>query len=433
MISTQELEQYLPYARHVAQGPAVRRSLPAGYGIKPGMRVLVAVDSYYDELVVEVIVRAIREEGAKVDVFSADMGPDRECDELDEIRTFMGNPPYGGKEPIEPPIWRKDIEKLTEMMGYDLLVRGLGGPTPKTPFRYEGIPWISRDMLPAIMFPNELWDLVQRKAWGPIWENGPGSRVRVTDPEGTDYSFTFLEEHFENPRYGFGREPFWGHLHGHPVPPYTEKEDAAGVVAGTTNHMSLPFPHIRVHVERGQVQRIEGGGKYGDAWRQLLEATKNIHYPDYPKPGLFWLWETAIGTNPKFVRPRKVLMRSRGTVCDRLRSGIIHVGMGTRIFSPSEDWAREKEVPFGHIHVHLCFSTYELTSKKGEKFKILDHGHLTALDDPDVVALAAKYGDPKELLKESWIPSIPGINAPGNYMNDFARDPASYIRAHEPA
>lgn len=430
MFGNRELEKYLPYARHVARGPSVRRSLPAGYGIKPGMRVLLVVDSYYDELVVEVISRAIREKGATVDLFKADMGPDRELDELDEVRTFMGNTQWG-KEPVEPPAWRKEIETFTEKMGYDLLVRGFGGPTPKTPFRYEGIPWVSRELLSTVLLPDDLWDLVQRKAWAPIWEHGRGGRIRVTDPEGTDLSFTFLEEHFDNPHDGFGKEPSWGHLHGHPVPPYSEKEDAAGVVAGTMNHYGRPFPHIKVEVEGGQIQRIEGGGKYGDAWRQLLEATRDIQYPDYPRPGLFWLWETAIGTNPKAIRLHNVLMRSRTTFCDRLRSGIIHVGFGTQTMSPSEDWARVREVPFGHMHVHLCFPTYELNSKAGKKFTIIEHGHLTSLDDPDVVLLASKYGAPKDLLGEDWIPSIPGITEPGDYMRDYAQDPAAYIKAEE--
>ena len=427
-----DLEALLPFARHLIKGPSVRRSLPAGYGIRAGEKVLVAVDSWQDPLLVQAIVQAIREEGATADLVTMDMGPDRELDEHDEIRTFMGNTPWG-KEPIEPPTWRTDIEALTEKMGYNLLIRGLGGPTPKTNFRYEGIPWISREIFAsqAVTFPYDLWGLLQKKSWDTIWKNARGGRVRVTDPEGTDYSFTFLEEHFDKPRYGFTSEPFWGHLHGHPLPPYSGGEDAAGVVAGTLNHWGRPFSHIKVHVEKGQVQRVEGGGKYGEAWRQLLEATKNITYPDYPRSGLFWLWETAIGTNPKFFRPYNVLNRSRGTVYERLRSGIIHVGFGTRILSPSEDWAREKGVSFGHIHVHLNFATYELTTKSGQKFKIIDRGHLTSLDDPEVIALAKKFGDPKELLKEAWIPQVPGISSEGDYWKDYAPNPAAWIKAHE--
>jgi hypothetical protein len=58
----------------------------------------------------------------------------------------------------------------------------------------------------------------------------------------------------------------------------------------------------------------------------------------------------------------------------------------------------------------------------------VDRGHLVSLDDPDVRALAGKYGDPDKLLIEDWIPEIPGINAPGNY-EEYARDPWKYADA----
>ena len=35
---------------------------------------------------------------------------------------------------------------------------------------------------------------------------------------------------------------------------------------------------------------------------------------------------------------------------------------------------------------------------------IIDRGHLTALDDPGIRAIAAKYGDPDKLLKQPWSP-----------------------------
>jgi len=53
---------------------------------------------------------------------------------------------------------------------------------------------------------------------------------------------------------------------------------------------------------------------------------------------------------------------------------------------------------------------------------IINKGHMTSLDSPEVRALTSRYGDPKELLAEDWVPQIPGINAPGRY-EDYAKDP----------
>ena len=58
---------------------------------------------------------------------------------------------------------------------------------------------------------------------------------------------------------------------------------------------------------------------------------------------------------------------------------------------------------------------------------MIDKGRLAALDDPEVRALAAKYGDPDELLREDFIPGVPGINMEGNYM-DYARDPREFFK-----
>jgi hypothetical protein len=42
--------------------------------------------------------------------------------------------------------------------------------------------------------------------------------------------------------------------------------------------------------------------------------------------------------------------------------------------------------------------------------------------------VAAKYGNPDEILREAWIPAMPGINVPGNYMEDYGKDPVSFIK-----
>jgi hypothetical protein len=198
------------------------------------------------------------------------------------------------------------------------------------------------------------------------------------------------------------------------------------VIAGTTSHLTRPFPQIKIYIEKGKIQEIKGGGPYGEAWKKLHESTLNIKYPEFPDKGLFWLWEMAIGTNPKVRRPNSVLRLSGTNEVERSRSGVIHVGFGTRWRGESERWAATNGLPYGHLHVHLLFPTYVIKTKTGQEITVIENGHLTVLDDPEVRELAKKYGDPDELLKEDWIPKIPGISIAGNY-EDYAKDPFEWI------
>jgi len=213
----------------------------------------------------------------------------------------------------------------------------------------------------------------------------------------------------------------------HPGPPINPKEDAHGVVAGTMAHFARPFPRVQVHIERGRVERVDGGNQYGDAWRELMEETKDLQYPQFPRPGLFWLWEVAVGTNPKVVRPPRVTTIATGsTEWERWRAGITHLGFGTAGPSPEEEWAGSQGWPYGHLHVHLQFPTITLTSPTGEKETPIVDGHLVALEDPEIRDLASHYGDPDDILKEEWVPSIPGISAPGSY-EVYAREPSRWF------
>lgn len=179
-------------------------------------------------------------------------------------------------------------------------------------------------------------------------------------------SFTLWEEYYDLKRYAetdslplFEPKPFSGHLLGRPTPPsQRDKEDACGVLAGTTNHLSRPCPHIKAHIEGGKLVCIEGGGRYGDAWWEILEATRNIRYPEYPDEGLFWWWELGIGTHPKASRPsNSFTLSGGGSFFERLRSGLICTGFGTAVKGPSEKWAAERKYPYGHLHIHLLFPT----------------------------------------------------------------------------
>ena len=143
--------------------------------------------------------------------------------------------------------------------------------------------------------------------------------------------------------------------------------------------------------------------------------------------------EAAIGTHPKIARPHNMMesvaARSLSSY-ERMRSGIIHMGFGN-ILSENTEWARGKNLPGGHFHIHLNFATFEIETRDGRKVKLIDKGRLTILDDPGVRRIAARYGDPDELLREDWIPALPGINAPGNYEKDFAQDPVAWVKQEQ--
>jgi hypothetical protein len=137
--------------------------------------------------------------------------------------------------------------------------------------------------------------------------------------------------------------------------------------------------------------------------------------------------EAAIGTNPKISRASDIrLLSSGGTEWERRRSGVIHLGFGTFWRDKGEVWAAERGLPYGHLHVHLLFATLDVTTETGDTYRVIDSGRLTAMDDPEVRQLAETYGDPDDLLREVWIPQIPGITAEGS-LDDYLRDPAAFV------
>lgn len=424
-------------ARHLCDIPEQRSAHlgSIGYGsVRDGDRVLIAVDNYYDDGVVAAVATALRERGARVDVHWHDAGPDRRFGEADEIGAAIRRRPWTEA----PRRWEGDplVEQRAAAEGFDLLIHGRGGPTPRTSFRYEQFPWVIAEHFgpDVVGYPSEIIAAAAQLTWDQIWQRGRNGRVRVTDREGTDFSYTLDETYWDGTHHGWVAEPkrWYGHLFGHPTPPLP-RADAHGVVKGTTSHFSRAFPQLTLQLADGQVQQVSGGGGYGEAWAGLLEETRQVRYPGFARPGLFHLWEVAIGGHPKVRRPSTIeWWSSGGFEWERRRSGVIHLGFGTFWRGPDEAWAAERGLAYGHLHVHLLFGTFELTTSDGEVLTLIADGRLTALDDPTVRAVAERYGDPDVLLRDSWVPSVPGITAPGDYA-EFARDPAAYIYSGGPA
>jgi hypothetical protein len=429
----------LEAARAIVRGPSFNRTKTAGYDVRPGEKILLVEKSTDDPMVTEALVTAMREVGATVDVFHVDI-KDRPMDYMDEFRGLVHNVP-GIAQDDAFDLWKakfKWLEKVAEEQGYALLIQGEGGALPKLDGpRYEGAPWFHRVTFPAAGFPWPVWDLINKKTWEPIWTRGKGAWVRLTDPEGSSLRYRldpayWEASHYDGHRRRFEPNYYLGHLFGWPTPPYNPGLQAEGVLAGTINHYSRPFPHAKAYFEGGKLTRVEGGGEYGEKWREIMELTKDIQYPEYPDKGLFWMWEVAIGTHPKMARPPYAFTLSgHAAMYERLRAGYIHVGIGTGNANVSEKWAEERGLPWGHVHIHMQFPTYVLETVEGDEITVIRDGHLTALDDPEVVALASQYGDPKELLAEAWTPPVPGISVPGDYWQDYAPDPAKWFEEYD--
>jgi hypothetical protein len=85
-------------------------------------------------------------------------------------------------------------------------------------------------------------------------------------------------------------------------------------------------------------------------------------------------------------------------------------------------------MPFTHSpHVHVQFSTVKYKMREtGQWVTVVDKGWVTSNDNPEVRALAAKYGRPEEVLSYEWIPVKPTINYPGSW-EDYVKDPWKYV------
>ena len=437
------VEELMPKAREIVNPPPGRgpMSLKPSYGIEAGKKVLFIVFSEYDSMVIEAMCRAIREKGALVDLLTLDSTPvappyelaaheaialDKDEDDYNYYYTGICNL-------LRPSTARA----MVETNKYDLVIGGLAGPVIQL-----SVPWYKFNFVsledwagPLIDTPLDLVTLINQKSWAQILSC---EVLRLTDPEGTDVKWT---------NYKDGRPYMENHLCARPT--YignnnAGRDDCTGVIAGTLNHLGA-FPHCKAYLENGQVVKLEGGGIYGDAWREKLEKYRNVQFPPQPSPGqngtrtggplyeledpgFFWFMECAIGTIPGAFRvPKEGQFTCFGNfIHDRWRAGYIHNGFGA--FHFSQDEMRAAKMPWAHVHIHLVFATLEGKNKKGETVTIIDKGHLTSLDDEEVRALAGKYGDPDELLTETWFPAIPGVNAPGDYMRDYGQDPISWIK-----
>lgn len=304
-------------------------------------------------------------------------------------------------------------------------------------------------------YPGDLWQLIEEKEMEPL---AYVDRIEAKDPEGTNVWSDLTPQMAQDWAKGAYQR---GHLYmfpnqatgrfGYSVVDYPAfqnewlpREPLAmlnGTVAGVNGHTGF-HPHWAVTFKNGYITDVQGGGVYGDVLRTFLKYP-NINDKVYPfhnadHPGYWYLYEIAFGTHPKAFR--NPLAAEDGTMTpERLRSGVIHWGLGITVHhdpgSPTRsqkliDFTNQWDLPTDHgFHTHTYFTTYRVHLRNTDKWvTMLDKGHMTALDDAEVRALASRYGDATRLLQEDWVPEIPGINAPGNY-SDYAANPWKTVKS----
>ena len=447
----ENLDDLLPLARHHVSRHYGRSALG---GVQPDDRILLVTQPDQDPQVLHAIITAMREKGAKT------------VDAVNRGDLGIGVETYSAADG-----WREAVDWLREMTeegveftveaaavarylkdkpsGYAAVHAGEAGrPHWK---RVTGAPvrgnWLFNDyesfISRANAYPDELFRLIDLKTLD-YFPNA--AEVRITDPQGTDISWTVTEEQarlWPKGAYISGHilgSTIQGIRFGHDVSSFLEQARILfptlnGIVAGTSNHTGF-FPHIEVVIEGGMIREVNGGGRYGDALRECLDRFKDAQYPGFPYKGWGYFNDCSIGTLPKGHRGLERLWANTEFMTnlpERTRAGVIHFGFGAEHWDPVFiSYARENRLPTMHFpHVHCIFPTFAIRQRDtGEWINLIEDGHMPLLDDPSVLQLAETLGG-TDLLEYDWIPAVPGINYPGDYWTDYAHDPVSWIRREQ--
>ena len=480
-------EQLMRIARGLARQTETRRGRLGV--LSQGEKGLIVIDADQDMKIIEAAIKALRERGADADYVydyqllmsemglsekeargRASVGGRRQVNQARPSNFFREGvmealrgygPKYFPKELLDR-MPEANLERINQnKIRKELLIPALKSYLDKRPeYRYAFVGFWSSGPLRRILhntlgdrfqegwrypdmtslitnsvaFPADLWRALEEKVMEIIpWVQ----EVHVTDPEGTDLRYSVSAEEAE---LWSTRPYFEDYIMLYPLQATADlylyadvwktkrvkhhvAPKANGVIVGTFNHTGT-YPRMKVTVQDGVVQKVEGGGRVGDQMRTFLqERFREAHYPYHPRPGFLYLYQNTVSVNPKGVRDYRGI--------DVGRAGLMVWGFGAESTIPEVvEFAEKNDLPLWHrFHMHQYFPTYEARLRgTDETIKVVDKGHLMALDDPEIRALASKYGKAGEILDVDWIPAIPGVNVPGDYEKDYGADPSVYFK-----
>ncbi len=386
-------EEIIPVLQTIAARKQHSFTYP-GLDLKPGKKYLVLCDSTTDRVTLDALAAVIRQGGATLDtiVLEGYQGMTEPVDLLDTMFSRNWFPAWAWEAISRADAVVRSAFLLTE---YTPNV-----PRPllrKIPIIYW---YFSHDhCLPQFRsFPLELREAIDEKTWKSLVH---ARKFELTDLEGTELRWSATAENWQasitRDMERFGREYHPGHLMA-PV----NTGNAGGRLVTSAITFGGPVPRTTMTLEGGQVIGVEGEGKFPAVLRQSFAEYAHLKSPALPGPGINWWTTLAIGTSTK----ERVAAgwdrltgsgRMNGWGAGHSRAGIIHSSIGEGVVSAERRIIR---------HVTLFFPTLVADGRT-----IIKNGRLLTLDDPEIVRLAERYGDPAELLREDWIPAVPGVNA----------------------
>src|SRR5213593_1733005 len=196
-------------------------------------------------------------------------------------------------------------------------------------------------------YPGDVWQLAEEQLLEPLVYV---DRMEAKDPEGLDLHADISDEMAQRWAAGAYQR---GHLYMFPnqatgrfgysfvnYPAFQAKwlprEPIArieGVLAGTQGHGGF-FPRWEVYFKDGFISDVKGGGPQGEALKEFLHypGLQELQFPFHDHPGYWYLYEIAFGSHPKGFRHPLPLLRTGNTSNERIRSGVIHWGLGIRVW-----------------------------------------------------------------------------------------------------
>ncbi len=349
-----EILDLMPGARNCVRGYAF---------IEEGQKVLLWLDrtGKVDPLVVRAIALACEEVGAETHILSSHVNVNRLGEPISPLV-------FSAMEAADVLITALELENAATVdnLAFAHFLKRIGKPCVAlicpTPALLAS-PWAR--------FPTELlWSIFQKTAERA--QAGKDDTFHLTAPNGTDLrgrlSFQSGFKTNQPPR-GWMFFPS-GDMAEHPESPVNGTV-VFDQMEGFMGHLKEP---VRLTVEDHWVTRVEGGE----------EAKWLEHLMDRFEKGRYFC-EVAIGVHPKAPVPEGLQNRAPDTILFR-RAGSYHAAVG--------NWAW---IPEADSLLHWDGGCLDCTFSVGGE-TLIDSGHCTILDDPEIRELASRFGNPDELL-----------------------------------